>query len=109
MGGGGQGEGRVEGHRQGAAPVPPLTLQATRSSPFIFPAAADPANPAALCEPVSNTTIDPPANSYPVFSLLGAPPAGCAAPPVRLALPDLPQTCMTLTQPALLRTPRLSS
>lgn len=41
--------------------------------------AADPANPAALCDPVSNTTIDPPANSYPVFSLLGAlskPPCG---------------------------------
>lgn len=37
--------------------------------------AADPANPAALCDPVSNTTIEPPANSYPVFSLLGA----CAA------------------------------
>ncbi|PRW45581.1 pre-mRNA-splicing factor 18-like isoform A [Chlorella sorokiniana] len=31
---------------------------------------ADPMNPAALCDPVSNTTIEPPANSVPVFSLL---------------------------------------
>lgn len=55
-----------------AARRPLFPLSFPFSSPYhsLFP--GDPANPAALCDPVTNTTIEPPANSYPVFSLLGA-------------------------------------